>query len=447
MKRYMAYLGTALAVFLAVAPAWAYDVPPKNSTDGTPVPDVDKQGVPPAPMANDMGCWAATASNILGAAGWGVGATAQLKANSIYQDFITQFKVNAGDQYLTAAGDCAAAAKWWVHNVGLNAAKVGAGYDPNNQYVNFSLVERTLYEVDYNFLLNELVRCQYVGVKWQIPGADVGHGMTLVGGNYGPNGPVQPPTLPCESVWHNSDADAANPMPPPAWLDDEAYVNTWGGRTEWRLVVNPNPHDPVWDWWADGYFTACPGVPKPASAVGNFDVHHFIGIGALQPGGGAYDIQVTTLTTGAMYNTYVGQSGLYDPEWIGEGMLNVPNQVVEDLKKILYLSVDFREFENPDTTDVFQIQVVDEFGNAATLTDSQWASDNGQILLTYEFDNQPAWENIIFPIDAVTGTCLYQTLRGHVYEWNLATECVPEPVTLGLLGVGCLVALARRRRR
>ncbi|MCX5673465.1 MAG: hypothetical protein NTX87_00510 [Planctomycetota bacterium] len=108
-----------LAVALAASPLWAqvlYNVDPKKSTDNTPVPDVDKAGLnqPGGIAVDDMGCWAATASNILGAAGWGIAGTAQQKADQIYKDFITNFKVNAGDTYLKATGDCAAAAKWWV---------------------------------------------------------------------------------------------------------------------------------------------------------------------------------------------------------------------------------------------------------------------------------------------------------------------------------------------
>ncbi|MBN2292023.1 MAG: hypothetical protein JXM70_06330, partial [Pirellulales bacterium] len=271
-----------LALMLYTTPMWAqinYDVDPKNSTDGTPVPDVDKAGVPPAlpPGSLDMGCWAATASNILGAAGWGVGANAQAKANSIYADFITNFEVNAGDGYIAAAGNCAAAAKWWIHNIGLNSAEAGNGYDPTNQYVDFGLVERTLIELDYNYLLNELARCQYVGVTW-ITGGDTGHCMTLVGGNYGPSNPGMAP--PDQSVWHNSDNDGGAA---PNWTDDEAYDNDWTGLLSnpadptWYLDVNKTPGNTADDWFADAYFKACPGNPKPASAVGNYDVHYYVG--------------------------------------------------------------------------------------------------------------------------------------------------------------------------
>jgi len=149
MRQWQSILVWACATAVVALPGLAlaqvqYDVDPKKSTDGTPVPDVDKLGVPPAPAGDDMGCWAATASNILGASGWGIAGTAQQKGNQIYQDFINNFKLAPGDQYLKATGSCFAASQWWVNNIGLNAAKAGAGYSPATTYVNFRVKEMTL---------------------------------------------------------------------------------------------------------------------------------------------------------------------------------------------------------------------------------------------------------------------------------------------------------------
>jgi len=454
-----------LAAGLLVSPAWAqYDVGPKNSTDGTAVPDKDKAGLgqPGGIPADDMGCWAATASNILGASGWGIAGTAQQKADAIYQDFITNFKVNAADTYLKATGDCAAAAKWWVHNIGLNSAYAGNGYTPDATYVNFRRKDKTLFEPDYNFLLNELVRCQYAGVKFVnvVPGSDVGHGMTLVGGNYGPNGKPGNPAVPVTSVWHNSDNDG------PAGVADEAY-NTYsfalGQINTWLLDVPGTPGNLQDDWIAEGYFLACPGTPKPATAIGNFDVHYLVGLTQPLPGapGKPYhcDPVIQMLTTGASYGVYTvpaaGGVLVNDPIWDPQNpnTLLVPNQVVQDKQKKLYLQVDFNDPLpgnplNPNgDPDIPGITVYDDAGNLISLADSTWASDYGEVLLEYDFDTQPAWEKIVFPGDEYVSINLVGNQGYNVLEWNIATECVPEPATLSLLVFGALALVSRRRTR
>jgi len=459
-----------LAVALAASPLWAqvlYNVDPKKSTDNTPVPDVDKAGLnqPGGIAVDDMGCWAATASNILGAAGWGIAGTAQQKADQIYKDFITNFKVNAGDTYLKATGDCAAAAKWWVHNIGLNKA-AGNGYTPDATYVNFRRKDRTLLESDYNFLLNELARCQYAGVKFVniVPGSDIGHGMTLVGGNYGPNGKPGNPAAPVPSVWHNSDNDG------PGGVNDEVY-NTWnfavGPDNMWRLDVPNTPGNLNDDWIAEGYFTACPGTPKPATAIGNFDVHYYVGLTQPIPGDPGEpgkpdkpyhcDKVIQMLTTGDNYGVYkvpaAGGVLVPDPIWDPQGLntLLVPNQSVQNMQKKLYLQVDFNiplpgNPQNPNgDPNLPGILVYDDAGNLISLADSTWASDNGEVLLEYDFDTQPAWEKIVFPSDEYVKINLVGNQGYNVLEWNIATECVPEPATMCLLAFGALALVARRR--
>jgi len=428
----------------ALAAQVNYDVDPKNSTDGTPVPDVDKahvvQGLPP-PFPADLGCWAAAASNVLGAAGWGTGANAQAKANNIYQDLINQFGP-AGLGYIDALGDAPAGAKWWVHNIGLDAADAGAGYTPECTYVNFRVKEMTLYEVDANFLLDELARCQYVTVKWMIP-EEGGHCVTMVGGNYGPNDPKFT-NAPQQSVWHDSDSD-------PLIGNDEVRPNLWGPNTEWYLQM------PRGNWIADGFMTVCPGVPKPASAIGNFDIHYYVGIGNRNDppiGDPYYDTTVQMTFTGSNYGAYHFDDGSTDPYWDSAAngpTLVIPNEEIDDLFKKLYISVDFNDpalvpVDATGKPTVPDIDVFDDDDNEIALDSAAWASDNGQVLLTYIFDDQPAWEKVVFPSDEYVLINRVGQQGYNVFEWNIATECVPEPATLALLVLGGAAALVRRRR-
>ena len=427
-----------------------FDVDPKNSTDGTPVPDVDKahvvQGLPP-PIPKDLGCWAAAASNVLGAAGWGTGANAQAKADNIYKDLINQFGT-AALGYIDALGDAPAAAKWWVHNIGLDVADAGAGYTPGATYVNFRVKEMTLYEIDANFLLDELARCQYATVKWMIP--DVGgHCVTLVGGNYGPNSPNFVGS-PQQSVWHDSDSE-------PLVGNDEVRPNRWGPNMEWFLDMG-NLNVPNDDWMADGFMTVCPGVPKPEGAIGNFDIHYYVGIGNrndLPIGDPYYDTGVQMTFTGTNHGDYHFDDGSADPYWDDQAedpTLLIPNEEVADMFKKLYILVDFNDpamvpvdaLGEPVVPD---IDVFDDGDTEIALDSAEWASDSGQVLLTYVFDDQPAWEKVVFPSDEYTLIDKVGQQGYNVFEWNIATECVPEPATLALLTLGGVAALLRRRRK
>lgn len=465
MKLTWMTVGMCCAVLVAgvsgpvVVSAAGYDVE-KNSQDGTAIPDVDKAGIQqgmgvrdgnPGPAGDDYGCWAATAANVLGGAGWGINGTAQQKADQIYQDLINNFKVAAGDTYLTAAGSGFGATKWWVHNIGLDQADSGNGYTPGATYVNFRRVERTLLESDYNYLLNELDRCQYAGVSWWT-GGDTGHSMTLVGGNYGPNGPIQPPTQPQESIWHNSDEEGIG-------LDDEFYANpnfAAGSDKTWKLDYWETPQNPNDDWIAEGYFTACPGVPKPVNAIDTFDVHRYIGLAGDptdpdQNGVLDYEEEIQQTTTGQEYGNYAFPAGGTEPYWedqAAEPTLFLPNESVQDKYKKLYILVDFNDplvGPEPNPPD---IQVFDDDDVAVPLDSAEWSSDLGQVLLTYVFEDQPDFEKIVFPSDEYVD--LMNAPVGETYnvlEWNIATECVPEPATMALLACGAGVLVWRRRRR
>jgi hypothetical protein len=277
-----------------------------------------------------------------------------------------------------------------------------------------------------------------------------GHCVTMVGGNYGPNSPNFTGGLQ-QSVWHDSDSDG------PGGVADEVRTNRWGGGGTWFLDMGVlgNVND---DWVADGYLTACPGVPKPASAIGNFDVHYFVGVGPrVDPGAPQkpyYTSTVQMKTTGAKYGTYHFEDGSADPYWdpnAEDPTLVVPNEEIEDLFKKLYILVDFNdpmlvpvdELGNPIAPD---IEVYDDADIEIALALAEWASDKGSVLLTYIFDDQPAWEKVVFPGDEYVSIDKVGQQGYNVFEWNIATECVPEPATLGLLALGGLGLLLRRKR-
>ena len=54
--------------------------------------------------------------------------------------------------------------------------------------------------------------------------------------------------------------------------------------------------------------------------------------------------------------------------------------------------------------------------------------------------DQPLWEQIIFP----SGD--YYALSGDVKDFNIATECIPEPVGLAIILSGSMILLRRRRK-
>lgn len=420
-----------VAVLVTSAYGWdryKYSLPEQNLV---PIPDADKPGVANGqlPPGNDMSCWQAAAANLLAASGWGntqVNQTPQQNANAIYGHLTQHFSV-------LNCGSCELAVNWWLYNYGYNPNAPDTNYyDPQGTYNDVTVIhyggagippgagmgQNNAYG-SYDWLLDELFRCQYVAVKWEIP--QVGyHCITLVGGDYCLNGQFRG-----QSVWHDSDRDWVGPQPVAPWGDDNAYNNAANQGGGWMLPAYPTAK-------ADKAVLLCPGLQKPQAAIENFDYARF------RDQDLAGNPFVTDRTSGAN----AGEDGYGDVEWEQDTEtliwnLRVPNEEIEDWEKRVYLLIDYTDRDNNADPGI-TLKLPDE--TLVTPTKAEYSPDNGQILLTWELDFQPSHEWIIFPSND------YHNLTGDVKDWDVATICVPEPATLMLLAIGGLLAIRRRRR-
>ncbi len=357
------------------------------------IPDVDKQPLPP--NAGDQSCWQAAAANLLAAGGWGLpGNTAQQNADLIYGHMTNHFgKANQGDVELAIG--------WWLYSYGYNSSNPGGWYRPTLTYNDQTVVSHQLVSADYDHLLNELNRGQYVAVKWSFSSGD--HAMTLVGGD-------KSTTANNKSVWHDSDRDVGNGgMGDP---NDDAYANAF---EPWTLIGYPaNPGT------ASGYVTLCPGVQKPASAMNNYDAAYYRD---QDQNGNVFKVW-----------RIAGINNYGNPTWQQDNnnkwtILQVPNEPIEEMHKEVYLLVDFKGqgYTSQNAPDII---LRDENGTECTNRVITVDSDGGQILYHWTMDDQPPLEYITFPDES------YYNLSGDVLSFNVATECVPEPITLSLLLLG-----------
>ncbi len=406
------------------------------------VPDVDKAAGAPAP---DNSCWQATAANLLAGAGWGkAGNNPQQNADAIYGHMTNHFG-------LPLTGNPHIAINWWLMMVGTNPS---AATNPDTDYYNptygYTDVTRGggyIDDIVYNGLLDEINRCQYVGVGFAQPNNDVGHAMTLVGGNYAGNPSAKPGGD--TSIWHDSDRDLGNG---PDGVNDDELANWWvsagvpGMAGQWWLDMNNNgtydpPEAPDPDWEANSYTTLCPGLTKNQDAIENYDVAYFTDLNPLYGEMGEPQWKPRADVRGtAGYGDVI----IDDQEYT----VFVPNddQVPPEFFKEIWLLIDYFDRDNayadaagdPYVEKDIVVELPDGTFVDPTTVDPN--GDLGQLLYYWKLDDQPAWEKIHFP------NANYIQLTGEVKDWNLATLCTPEPATMALMALG-LAALVRRRRR
>jgi hypothetical protein len=367
-----------------------------------------------------MSCWLATAANVLGAADWGAGANAQAKADNIYTNQLMPHFSNG-----VLPGWSSLAINWWLMNYGFNPDS--NDHNATNKYTDVTYIPGVGVPGVYDFILRELKDCQYVNVALRPLTGDVGHEMTLVGGDWAatPGG---------QSVWHDNCGDFM------AGFNAEPAANVFvnGG---WQSIIHRGnivytPEDAT---------LLCPGLRKPDAAVKNFDVAYFKDMaadGSLVNG---------WRLAGANKGNYHGSSGNTYPEWIDDLQVDIPNlPMPEPWYKEVYLLVDY--------VDRNVLQVKPNIGNIQLNVGGQliapdkvvWDDDGGQALFVWvldELDGQPPSEILVFPDPSYRNLFNISTgLGGPVKDWNVATICVPEPATLCLLVAGAVVMWCLRRK-
>jgi len=340
------------------------------------VPDVDLAAHGHDGMAYQ---WLATAANLLGGAGYGeqLGDTPQARADQIYLRLVADLgQINNKDVHR--------AVSYWLYTYGRNPDRFE--FQPDNTYADVTRVQTAGLQVaDYQFLLDELDRCQYVAVRWYFQADSWG---TLVGGDYGDSG--------SQSIWHDADCDNLDIV---YVVDDDVHVNNFG-QGRWDLLTRPNRN------WASEYVTLCPGLSKPVEAMINYDAAYYM----QDPDrNGEWD---------PMFRAAGNKAGMFGAAmWMSPRRARIFNEFQPDHRKEIHLLIDYVDrVAGRDMVEMIRLE--DDMGASYDPSSVQASPDEGQLLLTWVLPNQPPWEVIVFPDDK------YKFLDDDVLDWNVATICV-----------------------
>lgn len=396
---------------------YAYSLPPE---DEQPVPDVNKNPLPPPPV--DASCWQAAAANMLAAAGWRqAGQTPAIAAQQIYEHMTGHFgKLHPGWPEI--------AMTWWMYNYGYNPNRVDGWYMPDKTYsdvlCNYGFWQ-ALPKAEYEFLLDELGREHFAAVTWVFaaPG-DPKHCMTLVGGNFpGSGNPLGP-----KSVWHDSDFNGVAP-------GDDVYTNAFAPETEMWTLTGYEP----------AIAGAC-GVAVLGQSVERDDVWN----DAAADYEAAY-YRDPTVGVGDPPTWRPREAWeLADPTWQRNDdnewtILDLPVGALPPEEQDLYLLIDFEERcykpDDPNALPAPEILLKDADGDTWLTDDIFTTEDGGQLLYIWESENGPAFDKLIFPDED------FHDLSWGVWSIEICSLglLVPEPGTLALLVLVGIPVVWRRR--